>query len=145
MQPDDIAQADILKLNGDELNHISGLLRLGKTDETKQAIALKEQFDLKTILITKGEAGAWMLDEEGSLTSASPGGTVQIVDTVGAGDAFASIFILGLFMKWTAEQTLMRADRFARAICGIRGGIPQDDAFYDIFRTEWNLSKRAFS
>jgi fructokinase len=138
-----IAQADILKLNSEELNHIARLLRLGGTDDTRRAATLMEQFGLRTILVTRGEEGAWLLDDEGTMVSVPAGQSIRIADTVGAGDGFASVFILGLFKNWTAEQTLLRADHFARELCGIRGAIPQDDGFYQPFREAWALNNGA--
>ncbi|TCV90299.1 carbohydrate kinase family protein [Sulfurirhabdus autotrophica] len=141
-------QANIIKLNNEELLHISKLLRIGGTDETTKAALLAEQFNISQVLVTKGEQGAWLRNESGAITDLQPDATqpdIHIADTVGAGDGFASVFILGLFKKWTPEQSLQRADQFARAICGIRGAIPQDDQFYAPFRTAWSLKKEDHS
>ncbi|MDR3393056.1 MAG: carbohydrate kinase [Sulfuriferula sp.] len=134
-----LAQADILKLNNDELQHIARLLHLGDTDELGQASTLMAQFGLQNVLVTRGKAGAWLLDENGRIASVPGGASIRIADTVGAGDGFAAVFILGMFKNWSAEQVLLRADGFARALCGIPGAIPHDDAFYDPFRKAWDL------
>ena len=63
----------------------------------------------------------------------------EIVDTVGAGDAFTAVYITGTLLGWPTQRTLMRANRFAAAICGIRGAIPHDDDFYTPFLREWQL------
>ena len=132
-----LGQADILKLNVEELRHLDRLLHLEGTDDLAAA-TLMQDFDLSTILVTCGEEGAWLLGRDGTLTSIPTQGDIRIVDTVGAGDGFASVFILGLFKHWTPEQALLRADHFARSICGIRGAIPEDGAFYDPFLQAWN-------
>lgn len=134
-----LAQADIVKLNNEELQEIARLLRINTTDETMHAAILIEQFNLRQILVTCGAEGAWLLDAEGVLVNLPAGESVQIADTVGAGDGFASVFILGLFKNWAVEPTLLRADHFARALCEVRGAVPSDDDFYIPFRKEWDL------
>jgi fructokinase len=61
----------------------------------------------------------------------------HILDTVGAGDAFSAVFIVGLLREWEISLTLRRAHRFAAAICQIRGAIPEDKEFYKPFLNEW--------
>jgi fructokinase len=61
----------------------------------------------------------------------------DIRDTVGAGDAFSAIFILGQVHGWALTITLQRAHRFAGAICRIRGAVPDQDDFYRPFTDEW--------
>ncbi|ARU32928.1 carbohydrate kinase [Sulfuriferula sp. AH1] len=136
-----LAQADILKLNSEELAQIVRLLRLGARDEVQQAAVLLAQFHLSNVLVTCGKEGAWLLDDEGNIISLPAGEDIPVKDTVGAGDGFTSVFILGLFKNWSPEQILLRADRFARALCGIRGAIPPSDAFYAPFRKAWGLNK----
>jgi hypothetical protein len=55
---------------------------------------------------------------------------VQIVDTVGAGDAFSAVFLFGQMQGWPLALTLARANAFAGAICGISGAVPADISFY---------------
>ncbi len=42
-----------------------------------------------------------------------------MVDTVGAGDAFSAVFILGLSKGWSTALTLERALEFAAAVCTV--------------------------
>jgi fructokinase len=58
---------------------------------------------------------------------------------VGAGDAFASVLILGLTRGWPLEQRLARAQSFASAMVGRQGATVQDPAFYEPFRDDWSL------
>jgi fructokinase len=62
-----------------------------------------------------------------------------VVDTVGAGDAFAAVFIAGLLSGWPAQLTLARAQRFAAAIVGRRGATVSDRGFYREFLQDWDL------
>ena len=51
--------------------------------------------DLDILIITLGEKGAIAWDKQ-QFTTVQPTTDIQVVDTVGAGDAFASVFLLGL-------------------------------------------------
>jgi len=62
---------------------------------------------------------------------------VRVVDTVGAGDAFASVMILGLVSHWPLSLALQRAQDFASAIVGNRGATVDEPAFYQQFIDQW--------
>ena len=63
--------------------------------------------------------------------SACPPLEVNIVDTVGAGDAYTAILALGILGHWSPETILSRASEFAGSVCAIEGAIPANGAFYD--------------
>ena len=65
---------------------------------------------------------------------------VDVIDTVGAGDAFAAVMIVGLAGDWPAALTLERAQQFAAAIVGRRGATVADRGFYREFLEEWGLA-----
>lgn len=132
-------QADHVKVNVDELAKLPDLLafQTGSTHDT--AAYLIETFQLKTLLVTCGAEGAWLLDQAGNYAE-TPGITdVSIVDTVGAGDGFCAVFILGLLLGWPGTLMLNRANRFAAALCEIRGATPESIGFYDTFLKNWGL------
>ena len=62
-----------------------------------------------------------------------PTGKVEVVDTVGAGDAFSAVFMLGLAMGWSTEVTLERALEFAAAVCTESGATTKDRRLYSVF------------
>ena len=62
-----------------------------------------------------------------------------MMDTVGAGDGFAAVCILGTLRNWSAAYTLAQANRFAAALCSIRGAIPDDAEFYRPFQQDWKI------
>ena len=135
-----LLRADLLKINDEELTVIARLMRLPGDSAAAQARALIAQFSLQQLLVTCGADGAWHLDADGIETRTDRGMlTGGIVDTVGAGDGFASVFILGTLQGWPASLTLARANRFAAAVCGIRGAIPDGLSFYQPFLQEWEM------
>ena len=132
-----LQHADIVKANDDELARITQLLGLGETNAEAQADALVRQYHLRGVLVTCGAAGAWWMDDSGQTATIASESVEDIRDTVGAGDAFSAIFILGQVHGWTLTITLQRAHRFAGAICRIRGAVPDQDDFYRPFSDEW--------
>jgi fructokinase len=139
-----LERADIVKMSNEELATLAKILRLRGTDEKSQAAALIRKYQLDRLLVTCGKRGAWLLDREGmQAEDNSSNDAVQVIDTVGAGDAFTAIFMVGTLLGWPTQRTLMRANRFASAICGIRGAIPQTQDFYSPFLREWHLEDLA--
>lgn len=133
------SQADHVKVNEDELAALPGLLSFQANNARDSAIYLLDTFQLKSLLVTRGANGAWWLDQAGNY-SETPGITEgSVVDTVGAGDGFCAVFILGLLLGWSPTLVLQRANQFAATLCGIRGAIPQSNKFYDNFLKKWNL------
>ncbi|BAN35029.1 PfkB domain-containing protein [Sulfuricella denitrificans skB26] len=135
-----LLRADLVKMNHEELANIALQLKLPGDSAVEQAAALIKQFSLGRLLVTCGAKGAWQLTADGTETQTEGSvPTGSIVDTVGAGDGFAAVFILGTLRGWPAGLTLSRANRFAAAVCGIRGAIPDDPSFYQAFLKEWKL------
>jgi fructokinase len=98
-----------------------------------------QRYSLRGVLITRGAGGAWWLDDS-SLIAVSSTPITDIRDTVGAGDAFSAVFILGLLQGWALPVTLRRAHDFAGAICQVRGAVPEYRDFYDPFIDKWMRS-----
>jgi fructokinase len=64
---------------------------------------------LELLIVTAGSKGAFALDGAAEILEVKPAARVPVVDTVGAGDAFASVCILGLLRQWPLPQILERA------------------------------------
>jgi len=92
---------------------------------------------LETLYVTEGAAGAFARTPDGDILRVRPAAKVQVVDAVGAGDAFASVLILGILSGWPLQQTLNRAQDFASAIVGRRGATVRDPGLYRAFRQVW--------
>lgn len=127
-------QANWLKINDDELN----LIASDEKDIETRARILLNQLALKLIIVTKGSSGAIAVSHK-EMVSVKPEKTISIIDTVGAGDAFCSVVLLGLHKDWCLNDTLIRAQQFASAIVGQRGATTQDKSFYLPFIKGWNL------
>lgn len=138
--------ADIAKLNEDELQTLFGwYFQLGPNDppmapgETRSACAaLLQMFALDALIVTLGHRGSVYFGAGGlTIDTRDTPSPPFVIDTVGAGDAFSAIFLLGRAHGWPLELTLTRANEFAGAICAIPGAVPRDLGFYDQWMTRW--------
>lgn len=134
-----LERAAVVKLNDDELARVAGLFALDGATPLARAAVLMSRFGLQRLVVTCGDAGAWTLDAAGRIESVAGAALPQVVDTVGAGDGFAAVFIVGLLRGWPLADTLARADAFARALCLIRGAVPDSPDFYAPFIRDWQL------
>lgn len=126
-------RADWVKLNQDEL----ALLSPPQADIGDRARDFLARHALQGLLLTLGREGALLLTATGALHGTRPEAAVQVVDTVGAGDAFTAVFLLGQLRGWPSSLTLERAQAFASAIVGVRGATVADPAFYRSFLDAW--------
>ncbi|MBT8041012.1 MAG: carbohydrate kinase [Gammaproteobacteria bacterium] len=124
--------AQWVKLNQHELDALAP----GRTAEARIA-RLIETHGLEGLLVTAGEEGAAMYNAQGEVFRAHTIPALEVVDTVGAGDALSSVTILGMMRGWPLQTTLERAQAFASAIVGRRGATVDDPAFYQPFIVAW--------
>lgn len=125
-----------VKLNADEL----ATLAPEQTENAAQADALIAENDLEGLILTLGADGARALLADGTDCTVRPEATISIVDTVGAGDAFTSVCILGIVSGWPLPLTLERAQSFASRIVGRRGATVAERSFYEPLLKAWNLT-----
>ena len=88
---DSAKQADIIKLNHDELPVVAQLLGFPFHDEESAAEWLLNTFHIKLVCITRGPAGSLLVSEYAR--HEHPGIRVQVADTVGSGDAFTAALV----------------------------------------------------
>ncbi len=124
-----------VKLNADELRALSST----GGSEAEQAEALQSRYGIDHLFVTLGGEGAFARTSAGEIHQVKPGGELEIADTVGAGDAFASVLLLGLANNWPLPLLLERAQAFASAVVGVQGATVHDRKFYQPFLNAWSL------
>lgn len=115
--------ASVVKCNEDELPALVSLLQLEAEDERGQLDELACRFGLRCVALTRGARGSLLRDEQGRF-SESPGTRVELVDTVGAGDAFTAALTLGLLRGLPLDELHRWADQVASFVCSRRGATP---------------------
>jgi fructokinase len=126
-------------MNEDELVELTGDRAGPGTDAARASwLASRAELELLEILwITRGADGAVAHFGSGSTVAAPAPRARPLVDTVGTGDAFSAVAILGLLDGWDVETTLRRAVELAAELCRHRGAIPDDPTFYEEARRRW--------
>jgi len=119
-----------VKLNHHELE----ALGLGGDDLRAAAESAIARFDLQGIIITRGAQGALTVSVAGEQAEVVPEPVDDVVDTVGAGDAFTSVMVAGLVNAWPLQETMQRAQWLASRIVGIRGALPESTELYQSVR-----------
>jgi fructokinase len=138
-------QEDILQLlaggNWVKLNeHELALLVPGAQGSADARAQLLRDYGLELLIVTHGSAGAVAVTAAGEESRVVPRSVAQVTDTVGAGDAFTSVILLGQAHNWPLPLLLERAQQFASAIVGVRGATVNDAGFYRPFLRDWGLS-----
>lgn len=135
-----------VKLNLDELKALTGhtenfLWAEDKpdTDWVQLAREFKLTHNIVNLLVTRGEHGASLINASGEVISVCNANPSPVTDTVGAGDAFASVLLLGFINGWDLLVSMERAQDFANFIIMQRGAICTDISTYRDFRMLWNI------
>lgn len=113
--------ANILKLNDEEMALVAGIFNI-IGNETDILNEILKRFQLDLIILTKGINGSLLIEEgQQSYMSVEP---IEIVDTVGAGDAFAAAVAMGLLRKSSLRTIHEHANRLAAFVCTQTGATP---------------------
>jgi fructokinase len=120
------------KVNDHELATLAG-----PGEPVAAARRLMAHHDLVQVFVTLGAAGAFSLTADGLLANVAPDRNAPVVDTVGAGDAFAAVVMAGLLDGWPVPLTLDRAQQLASAVCGQRGAVPTAPELYRSLFSRW--------
>lgn len=106
-----LPQADLVKMNEDELNLISNWYGSSDTNDVlEKASLVMKRFSISKLIITRGKHGA-LINFDGTVYQ-HPGYKVKVVDTVGSGDAF----LAGFLTCYDRGDQLDRALDFACAL-----------------------------
>jgi fructokinase len=117
-----LEQAHIVKLNDEELPVVAELAGIDADGE--EAIeTLVDHYQLDLMAMTRGPRGALLISPEER--SDHPGVEANVVDTVGAGDAFTATVTLGMLAGWELGPLSDAANRVAAYVCGQKGATPE--------------------
>lgn len=118
-----IQLSDFVKLNHEELPRVLKILGLPETGNTKaSAHLLLEAFQLRLVCVTRGSEGSIVVNQNEE--DAHPGFRVQVVDTVGAGDAFTAALVHHFLRGSSLSKMNEAANRMGSWVASEAGATP---------------------
>jgi fructokinase len=93
------------------------------TSEEEMCRRLQDRFGLEAVCLTRGEGGAALLWRDDFFEESAP--AITVVDTVGAGDAFAAALLHGLCEEWPPEKITRFGNLLGSYVASQRGAIPK--------------------
>ena len=117
-----LERADIVKMNQFEFYQIANIVFISQ-EWKKGALSLIHEFDLKLVIITLGENGSIMATKNDYIVH-TPKNKVNVLSTVGAGDAYTASVVFGWLNKKPLDEIVTEATNLASHVCGFMGAIP---------------------
>lgn len=128
-----LQQADIVKVNEQELNTVCGWFGIQPEVETQMKF-LYERFHLKLVCVTLGADGAVVLSGNGFHRQG--GYVVEVQDTIGSGDSFLAMFLKEYISGSSIPQALQKACAVGALVASYSGATPKiSEAELDQFIT----------
>jgi fructokinase len=129
--------ADFLKVNYDEMHVLNNYFIQTDYATEKIAYELMEKYNIKMLAVTRGKNGASIFEngKRFEYTNVED----KVVDTTGAGDAFAAILCLGYLKGLEIPFINKLANDFASEICLFEGALPKYDRIYENYRERMGL------
>lgn len=115
--------AHIVKLNHEELPTVARLLKIPQEREALCAERLRQEYELKLVCITRGAHGSLLVNGEG--VHEHSGFPVEVVDTVGAGDAFTAALVHCYLRGASLSAMNEAANRLGSLVAAHAGGMPK--------------------
>lgn len=113
------ARATVVKMNEEEARLLIGSNSTSLKDIIEE---FRAKYHPQTICITRGENGAIVWHDHDYFEH--PGFKVDVVDTVGAGDAFLATFIAGILADKPMDKILAKACAIGAFVTSKRGANP---------------------
>ncbi|QDU38921.1 2-dehydro-3-deoxygluconokinase [Maioricimonas rarisocia] len=116
-----LEKASVVKLNHDEVGILAGQLEL-PTDPIGFAGAVQDKFAIDWVCITRGADGCLIATNDETVDV--PGRPIEVVDTVGAGDAFTAALITTRLEGWPLRPAAEFANRVGGLVASRSGAMP---------------------
>lgn len=111
---DSLKKASVFKINDDELVMLRDLFSLPEDNDTACRLLL-ERYELSHVILTAGSQYSSVYNKD--LVSTIPTPTVQVIDTVGAGDSFTGAFVYSLLVGKNIKEAHEQAVKTAAFVC----------------------------
>ena len=117
-----MSRATIVKLNHEEVEAIAVMFGSRHRSLEEFCRNYADSYKWAGVCVSRGSRGCTVL--MGGHYIEAPGYPVQVVDAVGAGDAFAAAFLHGLGSGWSTADIADFANRVGALVASRRGAIP---------------------
>ncbi len=117
-----LERSSVLKLNHDEVAVLGALLGLSDHDDAAFASNVQKRYGVRLVCITRAERGCLLVGERDR--AEARGSPVEVVDAVGAGDAFTAALIAAVLRDWPLEATADFANRVGALVTTRPGAMP---------------------
>jgi fructokinase len=114
--------ANAVKLNEEELPVVARVCGLESVTPVEQLRELCGRFGLRLAALTRGACGSLLVTADGAWDCPAP--RTEIVDTVGAGDAFTATLLVGILAGRSLDEVNERANAVAAYVCSQPGATP---------------------
>ncbi|MCU0228929.1 MAG: carbohydrate kinase [Bryobacterales bacterium] len=115
--------ANIVKLNEHELGWVARKSGYQGQPFPELAASLSAEYAVETICVTRGGRGCSLFHRGDTLDV--EGDSVEVVNTVGAGDSFSAMFLHGISSGWPIAETARRANRLGAFVASQQGAVPE--------------------
>jgi len=115
--------ANVLKLNDEELTRIAAMFGVSGNAVKEYAEWFINEYGLKMLILTCGANGSRIFAEGKEHVCESR--KIEVVDTVGAGDAFTAMVVGGLLSGLPMDTINERASELAAFVCTQSGATPK--------------------
>ncbi len=116
-------RCNILKINDEELVMVSRMFGYPGIDLQDKCWILLGKYNLKMLILTCGINGSYVFTPGN--VSFQPTPTVEVADTVGAGDSFTAAFISGILKGKSVAEAHSLAVRTSAFVCTQQGAMPK--------------------
>lgn len=117
-----LPKANLVKMNDTELDIIADWHGCTTSSQQDKMTTLKNALGLDLLVVTRGENGAMSLGAMGFVSH--PGVKVQVVDTIGSGDAFLAGYLSQFLQKKSPAECLEFGCQMGAFVATQRGGTP---------------------
>jgi len=116
-----LKKANVLKMNLQEAHYLAELFEISIASLPEFCVEMMEEWSLSCCVVTLGEHGAFAASADGGKVYV-PGYEINVVDTCGSGDAFATGFIHEFLRKKSLADCCHFGNTLGAVVATRRGG-----------------------
>lgn len=117
-----LQRARVAKLNDEEVRVLAQMLDAPQSDDAGFSRWLLNEYDLQLVCVTRGGEGCVVVSTDEIIEVA--GVPIEVVDTVGAGDAFTAALIQTRLAGWSLRRSAEFANRVGALVASRAGAMP---------------------